>query len=572
MASNADQLGQRTDALDEAVRQAEPLDELLADAALGTWRRFAIGSSVARLTLNLARHPGAVVRRSSEYLGELGRIAAGVSEVAPSPRDRRFSDTGWQHNPFLRRLLQTYLTTANSADAIVGDAELDWESHEKIEFALSNLVEALAPSNSPLTNPAALKTAVDSGGASLVTGARRFLRDMSAPPRIPSMVDRSQFTVGGNLAITPGKVVHRTELFELIQSAPSTPEVLSVPLLMVPPMINKYYVMDLAPGRSLVEFLVGQGVQVFVISWRNPQARHREWGFDKYGSGILEALDAVEQITGTRQTQVFGACSGGVVSAMTAAHLAHAGSLDRLAGLTLVVTVLDQSRAGFAGAAVDRRTVNLAKAASARKGYLDGRTLAEVFAWLRPGDLIWNYWVNSYLLGKQPPAFDILAWNADVTRMPARLHHDFLDQGVGNTLVTPGKQIFLDSPVDLGAVDVDAYVVAGVADHLCDWKSCYGTPNLLGGKTRFVLSTSGHIAAIVNPPGNPKARFQVSDDNQATPEDYLSGAAPEQGTWWTDYAAWLHDRCGPMKPAPSELGGGRFEPLVDAPGTYVFEQ
>ena len=572
MVAHADQLGRRTDTLDEAVRQAEPLDELLADAALGTWRRFAIGSSVARLTFNLARHPRAVFHRSSEYLGEISRIALGASDVAPSPRDRRFSDTAWQNNPFLRRLLQTYLTTAGSAEAIVCDAQLDWESQKKIEFALDNLIEALAPSNSPLTNPEALKAAVDTGGATLVTGARRFLGDMSSAPRIPSMVDRSQFTVGGNLAVTPGKVVHRTELFELIQYAPSTPEVLSVPILVVPPMINKYYVMDLAPGRSLVEFLVGQGVQVFMISWRNPQPRHRTWGFDTYAGGILEGLGSVEQITGSQQTQLFGACSGGVVSAMTSAHLAHLGTLDRLAGLTLVVTVLDQSRAGFAGAAVDRRTVNLAKAASARKGYLDGRTLAEVFAWLRPGDLIWNYWVNSYLLGKQPPAFDILAWNADVTRMPAKLHHDFLDQGVGNTLVTPGEQVLLGSPVDLGAVDVDAYVVAGAADHLCDWKSCYGTPGLLGGKTRFVLSTSGHIAAIVNPPGNPKARFQVSDDNRATPEDYQSGAAPQQGTWWTDYAEWLHDRCGPMKPAPSELGGGRFEPLTDAPGTYVFEQ
>jgi polyhydroxyalkanoate synthase len=572
MVAQADTMGGRTDGLDEAVRQAEPLDELLADAALGTWRRFAVGSSVARLTFNLARRPGAVVRRSSEYLTEVNRIALGVSDVAPSPRDRRFSDPGWQENPFLRRVLQTYLATASSAEAIVGDAQLDWESHKKLEFALDNLIEALAPSNSPLTNPAALKAVVDSGGTNLLAGARRFLRDMSTPPRIPSMVDRSQFTVGGNLATTPGKVVHRTELFELIQYAPSTPEVLSVPLLVVPPMINKFYVMDLAPGRSLVEFLVGQGVQVFLISWRNPQPRHRDWGFDAYGGGILEALGAVEQITGSQQTQLFGACSGGVVSAMIAAHLAHNDAQDRLAGLTLVVTVLDQSRAGFAGAAVDRRTVRLAKAASARKGYLDGRTLAEVFAWLRPGDLIWNYWVNSYLLGKPTPAFDILAWNADVTRMPAGLHHDFLDQGVENTLVTPGKQTILDSPVDLGAVDVDAYVVAGVADHLCDWESCYGTPRLLGGKTRFVLSTSGHIAAIVNPPGNPKARFQVSEDNQPSPERYLSGATPQQGTWWTDYAAWLQDRCGPMKPAPSEMGGGRFEPLADAPGTYVFDQ
>jgi poly(3-hydroxyalkanoate) synthetase len=257
---------------------------------------------------------------------------------------------------------------------------------------------------------------------------------------------------------------------------------------------------------------------------------------------------------------------------MTAAHLAHIGALDRLAGLTLVVTVLDPSKVGFGTIATDQRTVKLAKAASSRKGYLDGRTLAEVFAWLRPGDLIWNYWVNNYLLGNAPPAFDILAWNADVTRMPARLHHDFLDQSVANTLVRPGQQEFLGSPVDLSRVDVDAYVVAGIADHLCDWTACYATPALLGGRTRFVLSTSGHIAAIVNPPGNPKARFQVSDDNPSEPSEYLAAAETQNGTWWTDYAAWLRAHGGEEVAAPKELGGGGLEPLSEAPGDYVFDR
>jgi poly(3-hydroxyalkanoate) synthetase len=334
---------------------------------------------------------------------------------------------------------------------------------------------------------------------------------------------------------------------------------------------NKFYVIDLAPGRSMVEFLVQQGIQVFVVSWRNPDARHRDWGFDSYARAILDALDGVQRVTGAEGVVLYGACSGGVVSAMTAAHLAASGDANRLAGLTLVVTVLDQSRAGLVSAIVDRRTADAAAAVSARKGYLDGRTLAEVFAWLRPGDLIWNYWVNNYLLGKSPPAFDILFWNADVTRMPARLHRDFLELAVENVLTKPGQAQLLGSPVDLSAVKTDAYVLAGVADHLCDWESCYRTVHLLGGDTRFVLSTSGHVAAIVNPPGNPKANYQVSQQNPEEPAEFVKTAQRADGTWWTDYVEWLRERCGPERPALTELGGGGLQPLSDAPGTYVLE-
>jgi poly[(R)-3-hydroxyalkanoate] polymerase subunit PhaC len=556
----------------DAEYAATPLDVLLADAALGTWRRFFVGASGARLGINLARRPGAVFRRGAELAAEMNRIVFGTSELAPKHRDRRFTDPAWQQNGLLRRLLQAYLATSAASQALLADAELDSETEQKISFVVDNLIEAGAPSNLPLINPSALKASVDSGGTSYLRGVRNLLRDLSSPPRVPSMVDPRAYRVGTDLALTPGAVVLRTELLEVIQYTPQTDKVGAVPLLIVPPMINKFYVMDLAPGRSLVEYLVREGIQVFMVSWRNPEPQHRDWGFDTYGQGILDALDAVERITGGDRTVLFGACSGGIAAAMTASHLAETGVLNRLAGLTLVVTVLDQASAGLASAVLDDRTVRLAKAVSARKGYLDGRTLAEVFAWLRPGDLIWNYWVNNYLLGNPPPAFDILAWNADVTRMPARLHHDFLDLGVGNTLVTPGKQQFLGTPVDLSAADVDAYVVAGVADHLCDWRSCYATPALLGGKTRFVLSTSGHIAAIVNPPGNPKAKYQVSDDNPAASEEYLKAAGVHAGTWWTDYADWLRAHGDGQVPAPRELGGGGLTPLGPAPGEYVLDR
>ena len=556
---------------DRSGARAEPLDVLLADAALGTSRRFIPGMAGVKLGVGLLRKPRVLPRRGWGLASELGRIVMGTSQVHPSPRDRRFTDPGWKENPLLRRLAQAYVAASMTAEAVVDDADLDWASAQRIDFITENLIEALSPSNTPLTNPQALKAGVDTAGLNFLRGAANFISDMSAPPRIPSMVDRTPYRVGENIAATPGAVVLRTEMFELIQYRPQTPTVLSKPLLVIPPMINKFYIIDLAAGRSMAEFLVQQGIQVFVVSWRNPDARHRDWGFDSYAQAILNALDAVQRVTGAENVVLYGACSGGTVSSMTAAHLATIGDSDRLAGLTLVVTVLDQSRAGLASTVVDRRTANAAAAVSARKGYLDGRTLAEVFAWLRPGDLIWNYWVNNYLLGKSPPAFDILFWNADVTRMPARLHRDFLELAVENALTKPGQAQLLGNPVDLSSVKTDAYVLAGVADHLCDWESCYRTVHLLGGDTRFVLSTSGHVAAIVNPPGNPKANYQVSEQNPEDPAEFVRKAQRANGTWWTDYVEWLRDRCGPERPAPTELGGGGLEPLSDAPGTYVLE-
>jgi polyhydroxyalkanoate synthase subunit PhaC len=548
-----------------------PLDLLLTDAAVGILRRANPGGSGLRLAAALASRPRLVAGRGAGFLGELARIAVGSSEVQPARRDRRFADPGWAGNPLLRRAMQAYLAAAQTAEGVVAEAGLDEADSERVGFVLTNLIDALAPSNNPLLNPAAAKAAIDTGGGSALKGLRHFLADMAVPPRVPSMVEPDAFEVGVDLAVTPGAVVLQTPVFELIQYRPVTPAVRQVPLLVVPPVINKFYVMDLAPGRSMVEYLVGQGLQVFMISWRNPDARHAKWDLDTYGQAILDAMDAATRITGSEQTVLAGACSGGIVAAMVAAHLAHTGRQDRLAALTLMVTVLDEAHAGLAGAVIDERTARLAAAASKARGYLDGRSLAEVFAWLRPNDLIWNYWVNNYLLGKKPAPFDILFWNADTTRMTAGLHRDFLELGAANALVEPGGATMLGSPVDLRLVDRDNYIVAGITDHICPWQSCYRSTQLLGGRPRFLLSTSGHIAAMVNPPGNEKARYQMAKECPEDPQEWLRRAETCHGSWWPDYAGWLAERCGEEQAAPDELGGGGLAPICNAPGTYVYD-
>jgi len=550
---------------------AAPLDLLLADAATGMLRRVNPGGAGLRLAAALAARPRLVAGRGRQLLGELGRIAVGNSQVQPSRRDRRFADPGWAGNPLLRRAMQAYLAAAETAEGVVAEASLDWADSERVGFVLTNLIDALAPSNNPLLNPAAVKAAVDSGGGSMLAGLRHFLADMAVPPRVPSMVEPDAFEVGVDLAVTPGSVILRTPVFELIQYRPTTTAVRQVPLLMVPPVINKFYVMDLAPGRSMVEHLVGSGLQVFMISWRNPDARHAKWDLDTYGQAILDAMDAAARIAGSEQVALAGACSGGIIAAMVAAHLAHVGQQDRIVALTLLVTVLDQARAGLASAVIDERSAEVAAAASQARGYLDGRSLAEVFAWLRPNDLIWNYWVNNYLLGKKPPPFDILFWNADTTRMAAGLHRNFLELGAANALVRPGGANMLGSPVDLAAIDRDSYQIAGITDHICPWQSCYRSTQLLGGRIRFVLSTSGHIAAMVNPPGNEKARYQIAKQCPEDPQEWLRWAETCHGSWWPDYASWLAERCGEEKAAPAELGGAGLAPIGEAPGTYVYD-
>ena len=562
------------DAIDAAgeLDAAGALDPFAPDAALGTVRRFRPDSSLLRYLAHLARRPGAVGRRAGALAAELASIAKGSSAITPARRDHRFSDPAWSENPLLRRTVQTYLAIGQTAEGLLPDAGLDWRDNERLKFVLTNLIAASAPSNYPLISPDAWKAAIDTGGLSLVRGIRALVSDMASPPRIPTMVAPDAFKVGQDLAVTPGAVVARTEVFELIQYQPATPTVHQFPLLMVPPMINKYYIMDIAPGRSMLEFFVAQGYQVFVISWRNPGKDARHWDLNSYGDAVADALSAIRSITKAAKVHICGLCAGGILSSMVCAHLSATGQLDQVATLFLGVTVLDQSQAGTTVALMDQTTAAASILASRARGYMDGRTLAEVFAWLRPNELIWNYWVNNYLQGKPPPPFDILYWNADTTRMPAGLHRNFVEIAMANALTKPGATSMLGSPVDLSKIGTDSYVVAGIDDHIVPWPSAYRATQLLGGNIRFVLSTSGHIASMVNPPTNPKAAYRLAPVNPPDHRDWLAQAKTMQGSWWPDYTSWLADRSGGMKQAPRTLGNAKYLPLDPAPGTYILQR
>ncbi|HEU0103715.1 MAG TPA: alpha/beta fold hydrolase [Mycobacteriales bacterium] len=546
------------------------LDALLTDASGSTFRQFLPGRAGLVFTAKLATRPVTVTRRSLALTRELARIAAGRSQLAPTKKDRRFQDPAWTGNPLLRRVMQAYFAAGGTVDQLLDDANLDWREDHRLRFVAENLVAALAPSNNPFLNPAALKAALDTGGRNYLDGGRQFVKDMARKPRIPQMVDSDAFTVGGDLAVTEGQVVLRTPVFELLHYRPRAEQVHTVPVLVVPPMINKYYIADLAPGRSMVQHFLEAGLQVMAISWVNPSEEQRDLGLDDYAGSVLRAMDAVESITGSDRTLLFALCAGGIVTSTTVSHLVATGQQHRVAGLTLGVTVLDQRQNGTIGSLVDAPTAAAAAAQSQSRGYLDGRALAGVFAWLRPDDLVWNYWVNNYLLAKKPPAFDVLFWNADTTRMPARLHGDFLRLATNNSLVTPGKATVLGSPVDLSKVEVDTYNLAGIADHICPWENVYRSGLLFGSAPRFVLSTSGHIAALVNPPGNPKASYRVAQELPEDPDQWLGSATTHSGSWWSDWTAWATARAGDKVEAPTELGDADHPPLGPAPGTYVF--
>jgi polyhydroxyalkanoate synthase len=543
------------------------LDVMLTDAAVGGPSRMIRPGAAAMLAAGVARHPDRAVRRLGVLGAELARVAAGRSEMRPAKRDRRFADPAWESNWLFRRLVQTHLAVTETVDGLISDADLDWRHERQARFAAGNVLDAVAPSNFPWSNPTVVKAMVDEGGLNLVKGARNFLRDF---PRLPATVDTRKFAVGENLALTPGSVVLRTEVFELIQYAPQTERVREVPLLFAPPTINKYYVLDLAPGRSMIEWLVKQGQQVFAISWRNPGVEQGHFDLDTYAEAVLEARDAVAAITGQPAVHLNGACSGGIIGAGLVGHLVAERRLGEIASLTLLVCALDNARAGTAAAFTGREVAAAAVADSARRGYLDGQALAGVFTWLRPNDLVWNYVVNNYLLGKDPPAFDVLFWNQDTVRLAAGLHRDFIHLSLENSLTRPGALTVLGSPVDLAAVDLDSYIVAGSSDHIIPWENAYRSTQLLGGTPRFILSTSGHIQALVNPPA-PESRssYRVADEHPPASEAWAERATTRPGSWWTDYDEWLAARSGDLGPARKRLGGHGYKPMAKAPGSYV---
>jgi len=525
-------------------------------------------AAAGRVAVGALLEPRTLGRTMASLAGEVADIARGRSTRAPEAGDKRWSDPAFRDNPIYHAMMQAYLAWRAAIHRLVDEVELDGKSRERGRFALTLLTEALAPTNTLAGNPAAIKRAFDTAAQSLVSGARHFTADLKENGGLPSQVDRRPFRVGENLAVTPGQVVFRSKVLELLQYQPATPQVYEWPLLVIPPQINKYYILDLAPSRSLIEFAVQQGFQVFAVSWRNVTPAQREWDLGSYVQALKDASDAVCEITGSKRLNLIAACAGGITTAVFMGHLAALGD-ERIASGTFMVTVLDTSVPSAVGTLVSEKTVASSLRRSRKRGVLSGGELARAFAFLRPNDLVWNYWVNNYLLGADPPAFDILYWNNDSTNLPAALHADFLALHLENSLCTPGRLEVLETKIDLGRVNADVYAVGALTDHITPWDACYRTPLLFGGNKIFVASSSGHIQALVNPPTNSKARYFTNDTLVADPKEWIAAAEEKHGTWWTHWAEWLRARSGHERDAPRELGSAAHSPLMRAPGRYV---
>ena len=517
------------------------------------------------------KQPMLLLEQEAALARDLAAVVSGRSDLAPGPSDRRYLDSAWASNPFYKATLQAHLAWTRALNGLVERSSLEGVRKDRARFVVSLLTDALAPTNTLLGNPAAVKKFIDTGGASVVRGVQNMLRDAAKNRGMPAQVDMSAFEVGKNLAQSPGVVVFRNPVLELIQYTPATETVHARPHLMVPPQVNKFYVFDLAPGKSLVEFLVKRGFQLFMVSWRNPTAAQRNWGMDTYVEALLEAIDAVKDITGSADVLMHGACSGAMTMSALLGHLA--AKRQRLVrAATLMVAVLDNRADSQLGTFVTPQTVAAAKRATKAKGVLEGKEMGRIFAWMRPNDLVWNYWVNNYLLGNPPPAFDVLYWNNDTTRLAAKFHGELLDIFTENLLVQPGAMTVLGTPIDLTKVTCDKYVVAGITDHITPWKGVFDTSRSFGGKNEFVVSTSGHIQSLINPPGNPKAKFLLNPKPAATADEWLAGATPTQDSWWPHWSEWLAARSGKRRTAPKTLGSKRFPPGDAAPGRYVRER
>ena len=534
------------------------------------------GESLAGVLTRAAGHPGdvaAAVLRYSASMARIGPVAAArwlgsqAEPAVPVGEDKRFADRAWNDNPAFFALRQAYLAGVQLAADIRAAGAGEAVADAKAGLAADFVLDALAPTNFLLTNPAAIKRAMETGGASLAAGAGHFVDDLLRNGGRPRQVDTSHFRIGENMAATPGKVVFRNELMELIQYAPQTPKVRAVPMLASPPWINKYYIMDLAPGRSFIEWAVQHERTVFAISYRNPDASMRGVTLDDYLiHGPSKALDVIADITGAPKIDITGLCLGGALTGMLAAYLAGTGD-DRIGSITLLNTMLDYSEPGVLGAFTDERTVARLEHEMAEKGYLDGSQMAGTFDLLRANDLIFSYVVSGWLMGQDPPAFDLLAWNADSTRLPAAMHSFYLRcLYIGNELAR-GQMKLAGRPLRLSQVKNDTYVVGAVNDHIVPWHASYRATSLLGGDVRYVLSSGGHVAGIVNPPG-PKAWYETADSNPADGHSWRAAAARQAGSWWEDWTRWSQARAGD-RVRPPGMGSSRNPALGDAPGDYV---
>ena len=553
------------------------VDNVLGQQVMGDFRPGDLLGTARTMASGVVRQPTGLLRASLGFFGALGQLAAGEAHLEPKPGDRRFTDPTWKDNPIFAALLQSYLALNNSMTRFAETSSTDLRQAERNRFLISQIGDAIAPSNFLLGNPTALRKARETHGVSLLRGGRNLLGDVRRRRPIPAQVDDSAFQVGGNLACSPGSVVLRTKMFELIQYAPKTAKVRQLPILIVPSIVNKFYIFDLAPGRSIIEYFVENGLTVFMVAWRNPQKRHDHWGMAHYQDAIDTAIDTTCAIRGVDSVNMWAVCGAGPVAVSLAGY--HAATDQRkINSLLLVVSPLDtqaMSDAPAIGAFIDRDSPAAPEPVrkALRKRRMSARDFTLLFAMLRANELIWNYWVNNYLMGNSPTAFDVLYWNEDGTGMTAQFNHDFSEFVEENPFVTTGAMQVHGTPIaDLSELGFDSYVLGAKTDHLCIWQGVYRSAQLLAPRAQFILGNSGHIQTIVCPPDNPKASFNTNDDLSLSPADWLEGSQRNSGSWWPHCVEWTTARSGELVRAPEIAGDSAHPALCDAPGTYVHER
>lgn len=525
-------------------------------------------SSLGLLLGQGLRQPLHTLRNGLALTGKLARVLRGET-LHTVGDDPRFADPTWHDNPVYRRTLQAYLACQHQWLSWLEQSNLPSDDRDRALFLATQLSHALSPSNSPL-NPLVVKECFDTGGASLLRGLRQLAHDL--PRGLPNQVPADVFQLGVNLATTAGTVVLRNEVLELIQYHPMTEQQHAVPLLIVPPQLNKFYIFDLNAKKSFVQYCLKQGIQVFMVSWRNPGRAQREWGLSSYVQALEEAMDACRSLCAAEQVNLLGACAGGLTIAALQGYLQAVGRLGQVASATYLVSLLDSQLDATPLLFVDEEGLEAAKRHSYQQGVLDGREMARLFAWMRPNELIWPFWVNNYLLGRQPPPNDILYWNNDNTRLPAALHGELLDFFKFNPLARPGGLEVCGQPVDLSQVTVDSFSVAGRNDHITPWQAAYRSARLLGGQRRFLLVNSGHVQSIVNPPGHPKAHYQETDRLDAEPQTWQAISQTRAGSWWPRWMEWLQAHAGPLQAAHDTAGNDDYPALDPAPGRYVHQR
>jgi len=562
--------------ISEAITLAE---NQLASSSLGRMDALAALPAFSRTAAALASDPTLPLQVGTKFATGMMRafMAAGARAVGgkvdgpvDEGKDKRFADPTWSDNAAFWLLRQEFLVWERAMQELVEVAPVDEKVRIKVGFLTQAMIDSLSPTNSFLTNPAAMRRAVETGGLSVARGTQHFLDDLVNNGGQPQQFAAGVYEVGRNMAVTPGKVVFRNDLMELIQYSPTTRTVHEIPLLFSPPWINKYYVMDLAPDRSLVQWAVDHGHTVFLISYRNPDESMRSVGMDDYLlSGPITALDVIQEITGQEKVNLLGLCLGGTLSMITLTYLDAIGK-ERINSATFLNTLTDFNVPGALGVFTDEASVAKLEVTMAKTGFLPADNMAKTFNMMRGNDLIWNYVVNNWMKGEDPPAFDLLTWNADSTRMPAEMHSFYLRSCYLENQLARGVMEIAGETLTIKSVDQDLYFLAAEQDHIAPWKSSYTGARLPSGDVRFVLSNSGHIAGIVNPP-NPKSRHYISDATELpeNPDEWLANSTMIPTTWWEDWATWIEPRAG-KKIKPPTMGSDAHPVLGDAPGTYVY--